>query len=172
MGILRLICLSLSKLFYLFAYCLFPSPYCLLPITYYLLPIAYCLLPFNNSVGLPQANRLKHRSCFQKVYQNGVRYSSSHLVLRAIAESISPNQIHLSSTRIGISISQKVSKKAVIRNRIKRQIRGAILELLPYISLGWKVVIVVRPTAVECKYEHFLRELKQLLVKAEIINGH
>lgn len=75
-------------------------------------------------------------------------------------------------TRIGISISQKVSKKAVVRNRIKRQIRAVILELLPLISPGWKVIVGVRPTALECKYEHFLRELKQLLVKVKIINGH
>jgi ribonuclease P protein component len=88
---------------------------------------------------------------------NNVRESSPSLV---------------SATRFGISISQKVSKKAVIRNRIKRQIRSAIRELLPHLSPGWKVVIVVRPSAVECKYEHFLRELKQLLVKAKIVNGH
>ncbi|MGH2412643.1 MAG: ribonuclease P protein component, partial [Microcystaceae cyanobacterium] len=77
-----------------------------------------------------------------------------------------------SPTQIGISISQKVSKKAVIRNRIKRQIRAAIQTLLSYISPNWKLVVVVRPQAVECKYEHFLRELKQLFIKAGIINGH
>jgi ribonuclease P protein component len=133
-------------------------------------------------VGLPQAHRLKNRKDFQSVYQQGVRYSSPHLILRALPPSggsvslnnnvreSSPSLV--SATRFGISISQKVSKKAVIRNRIKRQIRSAIRELLPHLSPGWKVVIVVRPSAVECKYEHFLRELKQLLVKAKIVNGH
>ena len=80
-----------------------------------------------------------------------------------------PNPI---PTRIGISIGKKVSKKAVIRNRIKRQIRAALRKLLPYISPGWQIVVVVKPEATECQYEHFLRELKQLLVKAEVINGH
>jgi ribonuclease P protein component len=66
----------------------------------------------------------------------------------------------------------KVSKKAVIRNRLKRQIRAVIRELLAEIQPGWRVIVVVRPNAVGCNYEHFLRELKQLLVKANIIHGH
>jgi ribonuclease P protein component len=72
----------------------------------------------------------------------------------------------------GISISKKVSKKAVIRNRIKRQIKGVIRTKLLSISSGWKVIIVVKPKAIECKYEHFLRELEELLKQAKIINGY
>lgn len=75
-------------------------------------------------------------------------------------------------TRIGISISQKVSKKAVVRNRIKRQIRAALRQLLPRLTPGWQLVIVVRPGAQECEYGQFLRELKQLLAEAEVLNGH
>ncbi|HBB33613.1 MAG TPA: ribonuclease P protein component [Cyanobacteria bacterium UBA8803] len=73
---------------------------------------------------------------------------------------------------IGISISQKVSKKAVVRNRIKRQIRAALRQLLPRLSAGWQLVLVVRPTAVGCDYAQFLQELEQLLVEAEVLNGH
>jgi ribonuclease P protein component len=75
-------------------------------------------------------------------------------------------------TRIGISISQKVSKRAVIRNRIKRQIRAAIRQMLPCIAPGWRLVVVVRPIAVECDYGQILRELEQLLAEAEVLNGH
>ncbi len=123
-------------------------------------------------MGLPQANRLKRRQDFQAVYQQGGRYNSPHLILRTLPSDRKATASSLAATVIGISISQKVSKKAVIRNRIKRQIRAAMREFLPTILPGWKIVVVVRPQAVECKYEHFLRELKQLLVKAEIIYGH
>lgn len=75
-------------------------------------------------------------------------------------------------TQFGISVSQKVSKKAVKRNRIKRQLQGIINTCLPRIGLGYQVVIVVKRNAMECKYEHFLRELKELLINAEIIHGH
>lgn len=125
-------------------------------------------------MGLPQTHRLKRRQDFQKAYQQGGRYSSHHLIIRTLFEANEENPTQLNLTRFGISISQKVSKKAVIRNRIKRLIRQAVRELLPQVSAGWKVVIIVRAGSGshECKGEHFLRELKQLLIKAEIIHGH
>jgi ribonuclease P protein component len=123
-------------------------------------------------VGLPKANRLKNRRDFQAIYEQGIRRFSPHLILRALVVDQVEQQTHTHPCLIGISISQKVSKKAVIRNRIKRQIKAALRELLPVINPNWKIIIVVGPRAVECKYEHFLRELKQLLIEATIINGH
>jgi ribonuclease P protein component len=122
-------------------------------------------------VALPSVHRLNKRRDFQAVYQHGIRRYSRHLKLIALFIPRDPDQAK-SPTKIGISISQKVSKKAVVRNRIKRQIRAAIMELLPYLATDWLIVVVVRSEAIECKYEHFLRELKQLLIKAEIIHGH
>jgi ribonuclease P protein component len=116
-------------------------------------------------VGLPKAHRLKSYKDFQSVYESGNKYYSAHLILRALLDS--PNQ-----TRIGISISQKVSKLAVRRNRIKRQIRAILREFLPQMSQGWKIVVVVRREATQCQYEDFLRELKELLLKAKIIHGN
>jgi ribonuclease P protein component len=74
-------------------------------------------------------------------------------------------------TRVGISISLKVSKKAVIRNRIKRQIRAGLREFLPRIALGWDLVFIVRPSVVECNYRQLLQELEQLLAQAEVLDG-
>lgn len=72
-------------------------------------------------------------------------------------------------TKIGVSISQKVSKKAVIRNRLKRQILAICQNLLPKLVPGFRLVIVVKPRAVGCNYEDFLRELSQLLTQAQVI---
>ncbi|NEP58886.1 MAG: ribonuclease P protein component [Symploca sp. SIO2G7] len=134
-------------------------------------------------MGLPQAHRLRHWRDFRAVYQKGIRCSRRHLTLRglrlytkAVGDTTQKKSIPLnkanSPTRIGISISQKVSKKAVVRNRIKRQLRAALRQLLPQILPGWQLVVVVRPGAQECDYAQFLRELKQLLVEAEVFNGH
>ncbi len=127
-------------------------------------------------MGLPRANRLKHRQDFNLVYQKGIFRRSSHLILRAILEA-NKNEVEgktreAKPVQFGISIGKKVSKKAVVRNRIKRQIKAAISELISQISPGWKIVIVVLPPAIKCEYKDFLGELKQLLVKAEIIDGN
>ena len=70
----------------------------------------------------------------------------------------------------GISISRKVSKRAVVRNRIKRQLKAIIRQHLADIAPGWQVVIVVRPAALECGFDDFLRELEGLLKKLNILN--
>lgn len=75
-------------------------------------------------------------------------------------------------TQIGVSVSTKVSKRAVVRNRIRRLIWAAFQQLIPKLDPGWQLVIVVHPQAVQCDYQQFLQELNQLLVDAEVINGN
>ena len=77
-------------------------------------------------------------------------------------------------SQIGISISTKVSKRAVVRNRIKRQIAAFLYQLLPKLSPGWRLVVVVKPAVVEleCGSQQFLQELEQLLTQAEVFSGH
>jgi ribonuclease P protein component len=99
-------------------------------------------------MSLPKANRLRQRRDFQKVFNRGIRRQSPHLTMRAISDELKENDRQKPSC-FGISISQKVSKKT-----------------------DWKIAIVVKPSAVECKYEHFLRELEELFLKAEVIDGH
>ena len=130
-------------------------------------------------MGLAKIYRLKNWRNFQAVYKKGRFYHSANLKLKALFESSQndskdENQflIKLEPTCIGISISKKVSKKAVIRNRIKRLIKASFRELLPLIKPGWKLIIIVEPSAIECQYEHFLRQLKKLFIKAGIINGN
>lgn len=121
-------------------------------------------------MGLPKAHRLRARQDYRAVYDRGIRRYSPHLTL--IALPTKPDLIAAHPTLFGISISKKVSKKAVVRNLIKRQIKGVIRVYLPKIAPGWKVVIVVKPKAITCKYEHFLRELEELLKQTKIINGY
>ncbi len=135
-------------------------------------------------MALPSLHRLKSRHDFQAVFREGIRRHSSYLTLRAlrpshpvkhtgddIADIEPPTKV---PTRIGISISTKVSKHAVVRNRLKRQISAALYQLLPQILPGWRLVIVVKPTATQerCVTQQFLQELEQLLAQAEVLNGH
>ena len=123
-------------------------------------------------MGLPKAHRLRDRKDYRAVYEQGIRRYSPHFTLIALPPKENKDIALIPATMFGISISKKVSKKAVVRNRIKRQIKGAIRTYLPSVDPGWKVVIVVKPKAIECKYEHFLRELEELLKQTKIINGY
>lgn len=132
-------------------------------------------------MALPKIHRLRRRQDFSAVYQSGSRHSTDSLTLRALRLSpiltdpdsaASYQPVETVPAQIGISISQKVSKRAVVRNRIKRQLKAILQQFLPQMSPGWQLVIVVKPSAAQCGYEQFLQELKQLLIKAEVIDEH
>jgi ribonuclease P protein component len=137
-------------------------------------------------VGLPKQHRLKRRQDFSSVYQRGTRFKSNHLMLRRLRRSVSAVKLnsspqnnpplqhdhaHQQPTRIGISISTKVDKRAVVRNRLRRQIQALVRRHLPNLANGWDLLIVVHPEAVKCDRLQFLQELEQLLQDAEVLNG-
>jgi ribonuclease P protein component len=123
-------------------------------------------------VSLPKPHRLRRRQDFQKVYQYGKRHQQTYLTLRSLQHLPSITTENLPATRFGISVSKTVSKKAVTRNLLKRQLKAALRQLLPRITSGWSVVIGVRPSAQGCEYLEILRELEELFAAAGIINGH
>jgi ribonuclease P protein component len=146
---------------------------------------------------LAQLNRLRKRQDFTLAYQQGKCRSGVHLLVRVRrrATARTPTVEGDPPTRFGISVSQKVSKRAVQRNRVKRRLRAACRQLLPLVTPGWDVVIVVRsgasspppknsktakalpsqpqttsPQPLQCGYQEFLQELRQLLVATKIIH--
>ena len=128
-------------------------------------------------MALPKAYRLKSRQDFQAVFREGIRRHSSHFTLRALKPALSPetsSPTALPVTKIGIAISTKVSKRAVVRNKIKRQMTAALHQLLPKLAPGWRLVLIVKPTTTEtvCQTDKFLQELEQLLARTEVLNGH
>ncbi|WP_310422035.1 ribonuclease P protein component [Chamaesiphon sp. VAR_48_metabat_135_sub] len=123
-------------------------------------------------MSLPKPHRLRRRQDFQKVYQYGKRHQQVHLTLRSLRHLPDSTTENLPATRFGISVSKTVSKKAVIRNLLKRQVKAALRQMLPRITSGWSVIIGVRPSAQGCEYVEILRELEQLLASAGIFDGH
>jgi ribonuclease P protein component len=122
-------------------------------------------------LGLPKANRLKQRQDFDRVYQSGKRRRATGLHLVVLRTSRVVGSSEVLPIQVGISISKKVSKRAVVRNRIKRQLKAIVRPLLPRLESGLRMVILVRSEALTYGYGEFLQELEQLLVKAEVLNG-
>lgn len=122
-------------------------------------------------MGLPSQHRLKKRLDFDTVHQQGIRRSSRYFLVKIFI--LTPNTTsHSPPSKLGICISRKVSKKAVVRNAIKRHLRVAFRQLLPWFQCSCHIVVIVKPEVKECKYEHFLRELEKLLIQAKVIHGY
>lgn len=139
-------------------------------------------------MGIPKQHRLKRRKDFSAVYQRGTRFKAKHFslgILRRSPKTVVSSLLSTQSanpsvnssattnlfTRIGISISLKVDKRAVVRNRIRRQIQAAFRQLLHRIKSNLDIVVIVYPSAIQCDYLQFLQELEQLLADAEVLHG-
>jgi ribonuclease P protein component len=120
-------------------------------------------------VALPKPYRLTRTEEFSKVYRYGRAASTSHLAVKVLEL---PEQFSENCSRFGITVSQKVSKRAVVRNRLRRQIRAALQVLIPRLQSGLWVVIVLRSAAVQCDYGQFLQELEQLFSELEVFDGY
>ena len=84
-------------------------------------------------MALPKAMRLKGHRTFDYVHKNSVKYYGKSMTFK-IAKSnpdILASHKHIDSLKnfkIAISISKKVSKKAVVRNRIRRLLQDCLLK--------------------------------------------
>ena len=94
----------------------------------------------DNSQGFPKQHRLLARRQYLDVQKRGRRSSDALVTLIA-----RPND--LAHARLGITVSKRVSKRAVDRNRIKRWIREDFRKSM-YKGVGLDLVIIVKPNAV------------------------
>ena len=86
-------------------------------------------------MALPKAMRLKGHRTFDYIHKNSVKYYGKLMTLKiAQANSkilISHKKIdNLNNFKIAIAISKKVSKKAVVRNKIRRILQDCLLKNL------------------------------------------
>ena len=88
---------------------------------------------------IAQRRRLTRSADFDVVYRRGRSRSSRHLVVYVFAGAgASPDE-----ARLGITVPRKVGG-AVVRNRLKRQLREAMAALGPDAARGSDVVVVAR----------------------------
>jgi ribonuclease P protein component len=121
---------------------------------------------------LSKPNRLRRSRDFSQVYRQGRKAVSAHLVVRLWAPPPPEGAHQCGPSQFGIVVSQKVHRRAVVRNRQKRRVRAALRTLLPRLRPNFWVVINLRPEAAQCEYGEFLRELEQLFTKLEVFHGH
>jgi len=110
---------------------------------------------------LPKVNRLKKKTDFTRVYRKGRSFSTLYLWLKVL-----PN--HLDYNRIGVVVSRKVSKKAVVRNRTKRRLRSLMRIYLLLIEPGHDIVLTSRPEIIKQSYLVVNQNLHGLLKKAQL----
>jgi ribonuclease P protein component len=110
---------------------------------------------------LPKENRLKAKKDFEKAFKKGKGTKEGPLFLK-----VSENGLGLS--RFGFIVSQKISKKAVLRNKIKRRLRELIGKRIKKLKKGIDYVFVALPSLEKKEFKDTEEILEKLLEKAKL----
>lgn len=102
---------------------------------------------------LKKINRMGRNKEFDRAFKLGQSFYGKILGLKAVN-----NDLEVS--RLGILISTKISKKAVIRNHFKRQIREIVQTELPRLKNGKDLVVVVFSQILDKNFEEIKVFLK------------
>ena len=122
---------------------------------------------------LPKHMRLKGHRCFDFIYKEGFRFYSSSMILRVTKanKKLQPkanNSEIRPSIKCAISISNKVSKKSVIRNRLRRLFHHHLSYRLSKIGFNEEIwaFFSLKPSCMENSTNTLLKECDKLLIKA------
>ncbi|OGM00472.1 ribonuclease P protein component [Candidatus Uhrbacteria bacterium RIFOXYC12_FULL_57_11] len=75
----------------------------------------------------------------------------------------------LNVTRFAVVVGTKVSKSAVVRNRLRRQVREAIRTRLSDIRPGYDIMVLVKKEAMGASFQELEKHVVSGLKKANIL---
>ena len=111
---------------------------------------------------LPFKNRLKKDKDFNRILRKGKRFNEEILSLIILKNK-------LKETRIGLVVSKKISKKAVVRNKTKRRIYSLIRGKLLNIKNGFDLLIITKPKIKDKNFFEINKIIDKAFKKVKII---
>ena len=112
---------------------------------------------------LPKINRLKRKKDFERVFKKGKKFKEDLLLLKIIKNNLGLN-------RFGFVVSQKVSKKAAVRNKIKRRFRAIAGKEIKKNKKGLDILFIVLPGLEKKEFQDVEKVINKLFQKAGIKN--
>ena len=111
---------------------------------------------------LPKKSRIS-RELFSKLLLDSKYINFPTFSLRYL------NNSEIKETRIGVSVSKKVSKSAVVRNTVRRRVYTTTSSLFKNFPSGF-FLFVAKPGAEKLKGEKLKEEIKKLLDKVSFVS--
>lgn len=116
---------------------------------------------------IQKLGRLKKRSDFLCVREKGRKWVSKSAIVQIC---VNEGQ----GLRVGFTVTKRVSKSAVHRNRIKRRLRAIAFDVLPLYAGGnpnLDVVLIGRQETYDRSYDDLVKDLKWCFKRLECFDG-
>ena len=111
---------------------------------------------------LAEINRLKQKKDIERVFRKGENFKEDFLILKLAKNS-------LNKVRFAFIVSQKVSKKATIRNKIRRRLKDLAQSKLKKIKKGMDVLLIALPGLETKDFWEIEEIINKLFSKAKLI---
>ena len=111
---------------------------------------------------LPFKNRLKKGKDFQCVFNKGKFINSDLISVRFLANK-------MDTMRVGLIVSKKVSKMAVLRNKIKRMLREIMRPNIIKTKESFDIIITAKSKISKVQSKEVDEVLKGLLKRSNLI---
>lgn len=107
---------------------------------------------------------LKKRTDFLKIQSSGLKWVSHGLVIQAKKTDSDPSIL-----RVGYTVTKKIDKSAVVRNRMKRRLRSVAADILmQHGQRGYDYILVGRPLTATRDYKTLCQDLVWCLKKMDL----
>jgi ribonuclease P protein component len=113
---------------------------------------------------LPKNYRLKKKKDFERVFKRGKGLGENFLILKFVNN-------NLGVLRIGFVVGQKVSKKATLRNKVKRRLREVVRANLAKLKSGYDLVFLTKKGIEEKSFREIKEMVEELFRKAKLFKN-
>lgn len=112
---------------------------------------------------LPKINRIKKKTDFDLIFKKGASFKSNPLILKVVKNGINNN-------RFGFIVSQKVSKKAAVRNKVRRRLSEIVQKNIVNFKRDLDIVFLALPGIEKKDYLETKELVEGLFKKAKCLN--
>ncbi|HUC20207.1 MAG TPA: ribonuclease P protein component [Candidatus Polarisedimenticolaceae bacterium] len=111
---------------------------------------------------LASPNRLKQPRAIARVFKRGRQGTSGPIGVKAALNGTA-------TSRAVVVVSKKVSKRAVVRNRIRRRIIAMIGERWATVAPGYDIVVTVHSNIAETPASELIKHLDMAIQRTKMI---
>ena len=113
---------------------------------------------------LPKINKLKNKKDIERVLKRGKGLKEDFLILKAFKS-------NLENSRFAFIVSQKISRKATLRNKIRRRLSELVRLKIKRIKKGMDLILIAVPGLEEKDFWEIDEVVNKLFQKAKCFKG-